>query len=98
MRPIVTVVAWSICFCLSVTTVNCAKTTEPIVMSSGVWTREGPDNHTLGGGSDPPTGVALLGGEYMGMLRVACGRYSYRYSLGGKSDASSVYQSAATAT
>ena len=96
MRPIVTVVAWSICFCLSVTTVNCAKTTEPIVMSSGVWTREGPDNHTLGGGSDPQEWH--FWGEYMGMLRVGCGRYSYRYSLGGRSDASSVYQSAAAAT
>jgi len=41
MRHIATDVALSVCLyvCLSVTTISCAKTDEPIEMLFGVWTR-----------------------------------------------------------
>ena len=78
---------------------NCAKTTEPIVMSSGVWTREGPDNHTLGGGSDPPhrSGTFFGGGMY-GHAQSWPRSIFLSLFARRKSDASSVYQSAAAAT
>ena len=42
MRPIVTVIAWSVwlqCLCLLVASVSYAKTDEPIKMSFGMWTQ-----------------------------------------------------------
>ena len=42
-------VAWSVCLsvCLSVTVVSPAKTTEPMEMPFGLWTRVGSRNHVL---------------------------------------------------
>ena len=53
VRPIATDVVWSVCMCLLVTTVSCAKTAEPVEMPFGVWTRVGPRNHVLGRSRDP---------------------------------------------
>ena len=39
---------------LSITTVSCAKTAEPIEMPFGVRTRVGPGNQALDGGPNPP--------------------------------------------
>ena len=50
-RPIVTVVAWSVCLsvCLLNTTVNSAKTAEPIDLPLGVCT----GSHALGWSPNP---------------------------------------------
>jgi len=53
VRPIATDVVWSVCMCLLVTTVSCAKTAEPVEMPFGVWTRVGRRNHVLGRSRDP---------------------------------------------
>ena len=60
MRPIATDVAWSVCVfqCLSVTTMSCAETAEPVEMPFAAWTRVGPTNHYLGPG--PPGEGAVL--------------------------------------
>ena len=42
----------TLCICLLVTTISCAKKAEPIEMQFG--TQVGPRNHVLGGGLDPP--------------------------------------------
>ena len=47
VRPIATDVAWSVCLCLLVTAMSCAKTAEPIEMLFGVRTFVGPKNHVL---------------------------------------------------
>jgi len=39
----------SLCFCLFVTIVSCAKTAEPIKMPFEIWPRLGPENHELDG-------------------------------------------------
>jgi len=53
--------------CLSVgrpiTIVSPAKTAEPIEMSFGKWTRVGPMNYVLYGGSDSLCECAILRGE-----------------------------------
>jgi len=61
--------------CLLVTTVNCAKTAEPIVMPLEMWTRMGQRNHRWG--PDPLGEGAVLG------VRLAHCTYSQRYSLRG---------------
>jgi len=57
MRPIATDVEWSVCtsvyLCLLDTTMNRAKTVEPIDLPFELWTRVGPRNHVLSGSSDP---------------------------------------------
>jgi len=45
---------------LSVTTVNPAKTAQPIEMPFGVWMRVGPRNHVLDGDRDPSWEGAIL--------------------------------------
>ena len=54
MQPIATDVAWSVCVCLLVITISCAKVIEPIEMPMpfALWTRVEPRNHVLGGGSE----------------------------------------------
>ena len=49
IQTFATRVAWYMCVsvCLLVTTMICAKTSEPIEMLFGVWTRGGPRNHIL---------------------------------------------------
>ena len=39
---------------ISVTIVSPAKTAQPIVMPSGLWTQVGPSNHVLDGVQIPP--------------------------------------------
>jgi len=58
MWPVLTDVLWSLY--LLVTTLNCAKTTEPIEMAFGVWTQVGPRNQLLGGGQIPPGKGAIV--------------------------------------
>lgn len=55
----------SVRVCLLVTATSCAKTTEPIDMPLGVWTRVGTRNHVLGGGSGPPRKGAILGSIFV---------------------------------
>ena len=66
MRPIVTDrVTWSVCqsVCQSVTVVSPAKTAEPIEMPFGLWTRVGPENHVLDGGTRSAMGRGNFDGE-----------------------------------
>ena len=49
--------------CRSVTIVIPAKTAEPIEMPFGLWTRMGPRNHALHGGSDLCVGRSNFGGR-----------------------------------
>jgi len=60
VRPIATDVAWSVCLCLLVTAMSCAKTAEPIEMLFGVRTCVGPKNHVL----VPPRGMDILGASH----------------------------------
>jgi len=48
--------------CLSNASVRCAKTDEPIVIPSAMWTRGGPGNRVLGGGTDFLTTRGISGG------------------------------------
>ena len=54
MRPIVTDVGWSVC--LLVTRVSHAESAELIEMLFRIWNYDGPQNHLLDGGPDPPQG------------------------------------------
>ena len=47
----------------SVTTVNSARTAEPIEMPFGMWTRVVSGNHALDGGPDSRTAMGNFGGE-----------------------------------
>ena len=68
---------------LQLTTMSCATTAEPIKTTFGVRTRGEPP---ISWGADRPTKIALWG-SYLGMPRLARGRYSRHHSLGGGSDA-----------
>ena len=65
--PIATDVAWCVCVCL-VTTMNCAKTTEPIQIPVGIWTHGA--QVTMYWGRDPQ-GTGQFGGDFLGNIRRA---------------------------
>ena len=78
------------------TSVSCAKTTEPIEMLFGMWTRGakepciGPSKCT--GPADPPKGMDTLGAiGLLGHPRLDGSRYSQPYTLWGISNAASNY-------
>jgi len=65
MRPTATDVAWSVlCVCLSVclwdVTVSCAKTTEPVEMPPGMWTRVSQGTTVCGGPHPVPREEAII--------------------------------------
>ena len=53
----------------------------------------GPNEPLLAEGPDLPKEMGNLGGSDLGMARLASSRYSQPYSLGGRNDAASDYQS-----
>jgi len=68
--------------------VSCAKTSEPIEILFGMWTRVSPKNHVLDGSPDPHTGSGNYDGANRGR-RGTCpdmsgGRYTQSDSAGGR--------------
>ena len=84
----------SVCLCVLITAVSCAKMAEPTEMPFGSSTRRGicPRKHILCG-SWIPTERDTFGRSHSGMPTLACGRYSQMYSLEDSSNAASGYQS-----
>ena len=77
LRPVVTILAWSssLSVCLLVTCVSRAKMAESIKMPFGVWARDVPRNHDLGGGRGPePSREGTVLGVIVGHVQPACPR------------------------
>jgi len=94
-------VAWSVCLCVclsvlwSLATIrSSAKTIEPIEMPLELCRLVEARGTMFCPGERIPQGKKhFFGGVILGKPRLARGRYSQRYSLEGRSDAASVYQS-----
>jgi len=63
----------SVCVCLLVITMRCARTAMPIQTQCGLWTRLCPRNHVLNSGPDPPVERSVCGD--VSWPRIECREY-----------------------